>query len=86
MKSIGREENIWVLDLGPTSPDNIKHITERGHRIYNEDLLTESSRPELKIVSTEPEKEGQRVVDTARYINENLRHEREKFEIGRAHV
>ena len=80
MKSIGREENIWVLDLGPTSPDNIKLITERGHRIYNEDLLTDSTRPELKIASTEPEKEGQKVVDVTRYVSENLRHEREKFD------
>ncbi len=80
MKTIGREENIWVLDLGPTSPDNIKHITERGHRIYNEDLLTEAGRPELKIPSEEPGKEGQKVVDLSRYVGENLRHEREKFD------
>jgi SAM-dependent methyltransferase len=80
MKAIGREENIWVLDLGPTSPNNIKHITERGHRIYNEDVLAEVSGNELRVRSTEDGKEGQMVVDVDRYLAENLRHEREKFD------
>lgn len=80
MKTVGREENIWVLDLGPTSPDNIKHITERGHRIYNEDILNAAMRPDLKVPSTEPGKENQMVVDVDRYLAENLRHEREQFD------
>lgn len=80
MKTLGREENIWVLDLGPTSPNNIKHITEQGHRIYNEDVLSEATRPDLKTQSVEPGKEGQVVVDVPRYLAENLRHDREKFD------
>jgi SAM-dependent methyltransferase len=80
MKQVTREENIWVLDLGPTSPDNIKHITERGHRIYNEDLLSEAIRPDLKVKSTEPGKENETVVDVDRFLAENLRHEREQFD------
>jgi SAM-dependent methyltransferase len=80
MKTVGREENIWVLDLGPTSSSNIKQITERGHRIYNEDVLAEATGQELKIRSTEPGKEGHLVVDVTRYLAENLRHDREKFD------
>jgi SAM-dependent methyltransferase len=80
MKTVAREENIWVLDLGPTSPDNIKHITERGHRIYNEDLLSEATRQDLKTKSTEPGKENEMVVDVERFLAENLRHEREQFD------
>lgn len=80
MKTVRREENIWVLDLGPTSPDNIKHVTELGHRIYNEDVLSEASGPDLKIRSEEPGKEGQMVVNINRYLAENLRHDREKFD------
>ena len=80
MKTIGREQDIWVLDLGPTSPNNIKHITERGHRIYNEDVLAEATGNDLKIRSTEEGKEGQMVVDVNRYLAENLRHDREKFD------
>ncbi|WP_049761834.1 class I SAM-dependent methyltransferase [Candidatus Korobacter versatilis] len=80
MKTIGREENIWVLDLGPTSPSNIKIITERGHRIYNEDVLKEANGAELKTKSIDPCKEGQTVVDVTRYLAENLKHDREKFD------
>lgn len=80
MKTVGREENIWVLDLGPTSPNNIKHITERGHRIYNEDILAEATRDDLKTPSNEPGKEKQMVVDVNRYLAENLRHEHEQFD------
>lgn len=80
MKAVGKEENIWVLDLGPTSPNNIKHITERGHRIYNEDVLSEANGDELKVRSTEEGQEGKMVVDVTRYLAENLRHDREKFD------
>ena len=40
-------ENLCVLDLGSTSPTNIRHFTGNGHRIYSEDLLTASTDPEL---------------------------------------
>lgn len=80
MKSIAREEGIWVLDLGPASSSNISKIIERGHRIYNEDLLAAATRADLKVTSREPGQEGQLVVDVDRYLSENLRHEREKFD------
>lgn len=80
MKTIGREQDIWVLDLGPTSASNIKHVTERGHRIYNEDVLKEATADDLKVRSVEPGKEGQLEVNVTRYLAENLRHDREKFD------
>src|SRR5271168_4656505 len=40
-------EGLCVLDLGSTSPTNIRHFTERTHKIYSEDLLTASTDPEL---------------------------------------
>src|SRR6202790_5605544 len=42
-------QGLCVLDLGSTSPTNIRHFTERGHKIYSEDLLTASTDPELLI-------------------------------------
>ena len=36
---------LCVLDLGSTSPNNIHFFTERGHRIYSEDLLAASTEP-----------------------------------------
>src|SRR5260370_31885823 len=40
-------DNLCILDLGSTSATNIRFFTEKGHRIYSEDLLTASTDPEL---------------------------------------
>jgi len=39
------ERSLRVLDLGPPSQANVNFITSLGHRIYNEDLFPEFSRP-----------------------------------------
>jgi SAM-dependent methyltransferase len=41
------QENLCVLDLGATSPANIRYFTERSHKIYSEDLLTASTDASL---------------------------------------
>ena len=44
-KLLGSEETLCVLDLGSTSAANIRYLTERGHKIYSEDLLDASADP-----------------------------------------
>jgi 2-polyprenyl-3-methyl-5-hydroxy-6-metoxy-1,4-benzoquinol methylase len=39
MRRMDGKEKLSVLDLGQTSPINISYLTERGARVYNEDLL-----------------------------------------------
>lgn len=39
MRLVDGKEKLSVLDLGQTSPVNISCFTERGARVYNEDLL-----------------------------------------------
>lgn len=39
MRRMDGEDKLSVLDLGQTSPVNISYLTERGARVYNEDLL-----------------------------------------------
>ena len=46
-KLISSEENLCILDLGPTSPKNIALLTGMGHRIYNEDVLLSSLDPSV---------------------------------------
>src|ERR1700721_3291345 len=46
-RSWDTETPVCVLDLGSTSPANISYFTERGHRIYSEDLLVASTEPPL---------------------------------------
>jgi SAM-dependent methyltransferase len=61
-------ENLCVLDLGSTSPTNIRHFTERGHRIYSEDLLTASTDPELLTT----DEQGVAALDSRKFLAENL--------------
>src|SRR2546423_13929786 len=44
-RTIAGQENLCILDLGSTSPQNIAHLTGLGHRVYNEDVLSSSLDP-----------------------------------------
>jgi SAM-dependent methyltransferase len=61
-------ESICVLDLGSTSPANIRFFTERGHRIYSEDLLTAATDPEL----VTKDEQGNTVLDSRKFLADNL--------------
>jgi len=60
-----------ILDLGPTSPTNIAYLTGLGHKVYNEDVLSEAALPELQI----KDKEGKPCFDLESYLKHNLRYE-----------
>jgi len=62
------EDPLCVLDLGSTSAANIRYMTERGHKIYSEDLLEASTDPSL---ATRDE-QGKAVLDSKRFLSENL--------------
>ena len=57
-------ENLCVLDLGSTSPTNIRLFTGRGHRIYSEDLLTASTDPELRT----KDEQGAAILDSRKFL------------------
>ncbi len=61
-------EGLCVLDLGSTSPINIRHFTEKGHRIYSEDLLTAATDPELVI----KDEYGTAALDSRKFLADNL--------------
>jgi SAM-dependent methyltransferase len=71
------EEPLCVLDLGSTSAANIRYLTERGHKIYSEDLLEASTDPELVIKDTD----GQRLVDHKNFFSENLAYSSAQFDL-----
>src|SRR3984893_17198412 len=70
-------EGLCVLDLGSTSPTNIRHFTERGHRIYSEDLLTASTDPELLI----KDEQGALILDSRKFLAENLVYPAARFDV-----
>jgi SAM-dependent methyltransferase len=70
-------EGLCVLDLGSTSPNNIRHFTERGHRIYSEDLLTASTDPELVV----KDEQGIPVLDSRKFLADNLVYPAAQFDV-----
>lgn len=76
MRDVARQQSLCILDLGPTSPTNISHLTGLGHKVYNEDLLS-ASIDAAYACRTE---DGKPAVNAARFIAENLTYERELFD------
>jgi SAM-dependent methyltransferase len=76
-KLIGKRESMTVLDLGPTSPPNIRYMTERGHSFYNEDVLLSSFDPSYE----RKDENGKANVDLDRFLAENLKHKSEQFDL-----
>lgn len=70
------EETLCVLDIGATSASNIRFFTERGHRIYSEDLLEASTDPSL-IVHDE---QGLPVLDSKKFLAESLTYPNAHFD------
>jgi SAM-dependent methyltransferase len=71
------ETPLCVLDLGSTSAPNIRFFTERGHRIYSEDLLVASTEPHL---ATKDE-QGNAVLDSRRFLADNLQYPAAHFDV-----
>ncbi len=76
IKWLAREEGLSVLDLGSTSPANITFFIGLGHRFHQEDLLRLSADKSLLVSNAE----GGKTVDVNRFLDENLRFERQEFD------
>ena len=75
-KVISSLEELTILDLGPTSPQNIAQLTERGHRVYNEDVLLASMSPEFATNGSEEAVSA----GVERFLAENLKYEPRQFD------
>jgi SAM-dependent methyltransferase len=71
------DEPLCVLDIGATSASNIRFFTERGHRIYSQDLLEISTDPGLAI----HDEHGTTTIDTKRFLEENLAYPNAHFDL-----
>jgi SAM-dependent methyltransferase len=71
------ESPLCVLDLGSTSPTNIRFFTERGHKIYSEDLLVASTEPSL---ATKDE-QGNLILDSRQFLADNLVYPASHFDV-----
>jgi len=71
------EQTLCVLDIGATSASNIRFFTERGHRIYSQDLLEASTDPPL----VTRDEQGQPMLDTKKFLEENLAYENGLYDL-----
>ncbi|HUS19549.1 MAG TPA: hypothetical protein VMZ25_07850 [Terriglobales bacterium] len=76
-KLISGKESLTILDLGPTSPQNISLLTGLGHRVYNEDVLLASFDPAY----TSASEDGTKQIKVAEFLRENLSHNGQKFDV-----
>lgn len=74
---LASEETLCVLDLGSTSAANIRYLTERGHKIYSEDLLDASTDPALVI----EDELGKPTLDSQLFLKENLVYPGTQFDV-----
>ncbi len=82
--SLGELARLWdsetplcVLDLGSTSPSNIRFFTERSHRIYSEDLLVASTDSSLAT----KDDQGNVVLDSRKFLADNLLYPAAQFDV-----
>ncbi len=71
------ETPLCVLDLGSTSPSNIRFFTERAHKIYSEDLLLASTEPHL----VTKDEQGNVVLDSRKFLADNLQYPAAHFDV-----
>src|SRR3954451_510464 len=75
-KLIAGQEGLCILDLGPTSPQNIAHLTGLGHRVYNEDVLLASMDPSF-VAKNE---DGTSSVNLESFLADNLKYNGQQFD------
>jgi SAM-dependent methyltransferase len=76
MRRISSEEKLCILDLGQTSHVNIPYLTQRGIRVYNEDLLR-AFRERNYMVRQE---DGTERLDVAKFFQENFDYSENQFD------
>src|ERR1700719_1752868 len=76
-RTLQSEEPICVLDIGATSAANIRYLTERGHKIYSEDLLEASADPAL----ITKDEQGNPALNSKQFLTENLQYGAAQFDV-----
>jgi SAM-dependent methyltransferase len=76
-RSLQSDEPLCVLDIGYTSAGNIRYLTERGHKVYSEDLLEASTDPALAT----SDEQGKPILDSKQFLAENLAYSAAQFDI-----
>jgi 2-polyprenyl-3-methyl-5-hydroxy-6-metoxy-1,4-benzoquinol methylase len=79
LKHLRNENGLRVLDIGPTSPQNINFLTELGHSVYMADIVHESMREEWKLPPEEAG--GPPRFNEAAFFEQNLNFRGRQFDV-----
>lgn len=78
LEQLKAETGLRVLDIGPTSPNNINFLTSLGHSVYMADLVDEAVKPAWKL----PPQEGEpQAYDTAGFLARHMNFGERKFDV-----
>jgi hypothetical protein len=78
-KHMREQEGLRVLDIGPTSPQNINLITGMGHSVYMADIVHEALRGNWQLPP--PEGETKPGFDVEGFFQENLNFPGREFDV-----
>jgi hypothetical protein len=83
LKHLKEEQSLRVLDIGPTSPQNINFLTGLGHSVYMADVVQEAlTGPQNGSWILPPEEEGaQPGFDVAGFFEQNLNFGGREFDV-----
>jgi SAM-dependent methyltransferase len=76
-RMLNSQEGLCVLDLGATSANNIRFLTERSHKNYSEDLLRAAMDPAIRV----KDEVGDLHPDPKKFLDENLVYENGLFDV-----
>ncbi|HEY0794732.1 MAG TPA: methyltransferase domain-containing protein [Acidisarcina sp.] len=79
LKHLKEEPSLRVLDIGPTSPNNINFLTGMGHSIYMADIVQEAFESEWAL--TDQVEEDDLPPDVQAFCDQNLNFHDRRFDV-----
>ena len=79
LKHLQEQPNLRVLDIGPTSSQNINFLTELGHSVYMADVVHESLSSQWKLPPVEDG--GEPRFDVFGFFEQNLNFGEREFDV-----
>jgi len=81
LKHLQQEQNLRVLDIGPTSPQSINFLTSLGHSVYMADLVHEALNGPWILPSEEEASEQSPRFDVPGFLEQNLNFGGREFDV-----
>ncbi|HVW76862.1 MAG TPA: methyltransferase domain-containing protein [Alloacidobacterium sp.] len=79
LKHLKAEPSLCVLDIGPTSPSNINHLTSMGHSVWMADVVHEALKGGFELPPAEGSSEAS--FDVAGFFEQNLNFSGRQFDV-----